>query len=240
MGLTPMVRPFYHPVVRLLVSSAPLGVLKVLNNFRFRMQWSALKLLSPNTRHDSSQTLLRCTFAMEANLMSNFAKRAITTTSLLLAIFALATAAKINAQAVSIASITGRVTDQSGAVVGGAQVKITALATNTVYSAVSGSDGLYSFPSLPIGAYTLEVTAAGFSTYDQTGIRLQVNDAPEVNVSLKVGAVSDKVEVEADISMVQTQQNSISQVVDQARIVELPLNGRDPSQLITISGAAID
>ncbi len=67
-----------------------------------------------------------------------------------------------------------------------------------------------------------------------------MNEAAQLNVTLKVGAVSDKVEVEADVNMVQTQQNSISQVVDQERIVELPLNGRDPTQLITISGAAID
>ena len=172
--------------------------------------------------------------------MSHSARRLFRIASVLLAIFVIPTGVKIHAQAVSIASVTGRVTDPSGAVVSGAQVKITALSTNTVSTAMTGADGLYNFPSLQIGAYTLEVTAPGFQTYDQKGISLRVNDAPQLNVTLKVGAVSDKVEVEADVNMVQTQQNSISQVVDQQRIVELPLNGRDPTQLITISGAAIN
>ncbi len=172
--------------------------------------------------------------------MNNLARKLVTATSALLAVMIITAGVKIQAQSVSIASVTGRVTDPSGAVISSAQVKITALSTNTVYSAVTGSDGLYSFPSLSIGAYTLEVSAPGFQTYSQKGISLQVNEAAQVNVTLKVGAVSDKVEVEADVNMVQTQQNSISQVVDQERIVELPLNGRDPTQLITISGAAID
>ena len=147
---------------------------------------------------------------------------------------------KLYAQAVSIASVNGRVTDQTGAVVPNAQVKMTEVDTNAAHVTTSGTDGLYSFPSLPIGAYSLEVAAPGFQSYVQKGIRLQVNDAPQVNVSLKVGAVSDKIEVQADATMVQTQQNMVSQVMDQQRIVDLPLNGRDPTQLITIAGAAVN
>jgi hypothetical protein len=172
--------------------------------------------------------------------MHDFAKRLIAFTGVILAILMITAGVKTQAQAVSIASITGRVTDPTGAVVSSAQVKITALSTNTVYTAATGADGLYGFPSLSIGAYTLEVTAPGFQTYEQKGISLQVNEAAQINVTLKVGAVSDRVEVQADVNMVQTQQNSISQVVDQERIVELPLNGRDPTQLITISGAAVN
>jgi hypothetical protein len=172
--------------------------------------------------------------------MSIAPRRLITKAGILLAILIFATGLKVQAQAVSVASVSGRVVDSSGAVVSGAQVKITAASTNRVYSAVTGSDGLYSFPSLSIGAYALEVSAPGFQTYVQKGISLQVNEAAQMNVTLKVGAISDKVEVEADVNMVQTQQNSISQVVDQQRIVELPLNGRDPTQLITISGAAVN
>ena len=74
----------------------------------------------------------------------------------------------------------------------------------------------------------------------QTGILLRVNDNVQINVTMKVGAVAERVEVHANASMVQTQQNTISQVVDQQRIVDLPLNGRDPTQLITISGAAVN
>ena len=67
-----------------------------------------------------------------------------------------------------------------------------------------------------------------------------MNDALQINVSLKLGAVSQKVEVQADATMVQTQQNMVSQVMDQQRVVELPLNGRDPTQLIIISGGAVN
>jgi hypothetical protein len=172
--------------------------------------------------------------------MSNVSRKHIAVRSMLLAILALTLSPVIYSQAVSIASVTGRIVDPSGAVVVGAQVKITAVDTNTTHVAVSDAEGSYSFPSLTIGAYTLEVTAPGFQTYIQKGIRLQVNDAPQINMALKVGAVSDRVEVQADATMVQTQQNMVSQIMDQQRIVELPLNGRDPTQLIIISGAAVN
>jgi hypothetical protein len=147
---------------------------------------------------------------------------------------------KAHAQAVSIATVTGRVLDPSGAVVAGAQIKMTDVNTGAVHADATGADGSYAFPSLEIGPYILDVSAQGFATYERRGLNLQVNDALEINVSLKVGAVADKVEVQADASMVQTQQNMISQVMDPQRVVDLPLNGRDPTQLITISGAAVN
>src|ERR1019366_2737576 len=172
--------------------------------------------------------------------MSNVSKKFTAASYVLLAILALANVPRMLSQAVSIATVTGRIADPSGAVVVGAQVKITAVDTATVHVAVSDAAGSYSFPRLTIGAYTLEVTAPGFQTYIQKGIRLQVSDAPQINMALKVGAVSDRVEVQADATMVQTQQNMVSQVMDQQRIVQLPLNGRDPTQLIIISGAAVN
>lgn len=144
------------------------------------------------------------------------------------------------AQAVSIASVTGRITDPSGAVLSGARVTMTAVDTGLTHVAMADSGGNYSFPSLPIGPYSMKVTAPGFQSYIQTGIRLQVNDAPQINIVMKVGQVTQSVQIEADATMVQTQQNMVSQVMDQKRIVELPLNGRDPTQLITISGAAVN
>jgi hypothetical protein len=146
----------------------------------------------------------------------------------------------LRAQAVSVASVTGRVTDPSGAVLAGARIIMTAVETNVSHSTTSDSGGSYSFPALPIGQYTMNVVAPGFQAYTQTGLRLQVNDALLVNVRMRVGEVTQSVQVKADASMVQTQQNMVSQVVDQRRIVELPLNGRNPTQLITISGAAVN
>jgi hypothetical protein len=146
---------------------------------------------------------------------------------------------KAHAQAVSIASVAGRVTDPQGAAVNGAQVKITSTETGAVRSVVTNSEGLYSIPNLPIGGYTLEASASGFQTYVQTGIALRVNDNIQINISLSVGNVSQQVTVSAAAQMVQTQDNSISQVIDQHRIAELPLNGRQATQLVLISGAAV-
>lgn len=157
-----------------------------------------------------------------------------------MAVVLLAGAPALRSQAVSIASVSGRITDPSGAVLAGAQITMTAVETNIAHVAVADSTGNYNFPSLPIGPYSMKITAPGFQTYLQTGIRLQVNDALQINVAMKVGQVTQKVEVQADATMVQTQQNMVSQVMDQQRIVDLPLNGRDPTQLITISGAAVN
>ena len=173
--------------------------------------------------------------------MSSRKLRSFIAVSILLIIFGLlGEPPALRAQAVSIASVTGRVTDQEGAVLSGAQITITGVDTGTVHSIVTNAAGLYTVPSLPIGAYTLQVTAPGFQTYEQTGILLRVNDNVQINVTMKVGQLVEKVEVQADAGMVQTQQNTISQVIDQRRIVDLPLNGRDPTQLITISGASIN
>ncbi len=160
--------------------------------------------------------------------------------SMLLAMLAMVNSPVLRAQAVSIASVTGRISDSSGAMLPGAHIKMTAVDTGIVHETTADASGTYSFPSLPIGAYMLEVGATGFQTYSQKGIVLQVNDAVPINITMKVGQVTQKVEVQADVSMVQTQQNMVSQIMDKQRIVDLPLNGRDPTQLITISGAAVN
>ena len=92
---------------------------------------------------------------------------------------------------------------------------------------------------LPVGrAHRLEVNAPSFNTYVQTGIDLHVGDNVLINVKLEVGAVTQQVSVEANAAMVSTQETSISEVVDQQRIVELPLNGRQATDLIALSGGA--
>jgi len=146
----------------------------------------------------------------------------------------------LRAQSVSIASITGRVVDEQGGVVAGSQIRLTNAETGVTYNAVANSEGIYTFPSVPIGNYKLEAVSPGFQTYVQSGIALRVGDNVQVNVQMKVGSVSERVEVSASAAMLQTQQNTISQVVDQRRILELPLNGRDPTELITISGASLN
>src|SRR5258707_1360726 len=100
----------------------------------------------------------------------------------------LGTAPALYAQAVSLSSVTGRVVDEQGAVITGAQIRMIGVETGAVSNAVTNSDGIYTIPSLPIGAYTLESTVAGFQTSVQTGILLRVGDHVQINVTMKVGA----------------------------------------------------
>ncbi|MGH9400996.1 MAG: carboxypeptidase regulatory-like domain-containing protein, partial [Terriglobia bacterium] len=147
-------------------------------------------------------------------------------------------AAPLWGQSVASAEISGVVFDPSGAAVPNAKVIATQTSTGQERSTVSGSNGTYALPNLPVGPYTLRVTARGFSAYVQTGIVLQVANNVIQNVTLRVGSVAQQVQVNANASMVQTQNASVSNVVDQQRIVDLPLDGRQATQLILISGAA--
>jgi hypothetical protein len=103
--------------------------------------------------------------------------------------------------------IKGTVQDSSGLVVPGAEIKVTQLDTGAVRTSMSGADGTYVFPSLAIGPYRLEVTKEGFTRYVQSGIVLQVDTNPEIDVSFNVGSVTEQIAVEAAASMVETQQH---------------------------------
>ena len=151
---------------------------------------------------------------------------------------ALLSPARIFAQAVSNAQIHGVITDSTDAVVPGAQIKATQIQTGQVRSTVSTSDGSYVLSNLAIGPYTLEVATQAFRTYLQSGIVLQVGNNVQVNVTLQVGAVSQEVQVASNASMVETQDTSISEVIDQRRIIDLPLNGRQATDLIILTGGA--
>ena len=135
--------------------------------------------------------------------------------------------------------IQGIVTDASGSAVPAAEVKATQTDTGIVRSAVTGADGVYVLANLAIGPYKLEVSKQGFNTYVQTGIVLQVASNPTVDISLKVGAVSEQVQVEANAALVDVQSTSVGSVIENKRILEIPLNGRNPVELIQLAGAAI-
>ena len=141
-------------------------------------------------------------------------------------------------QATAVSQISGVVRDSSGAAVASAEIRATQTETGLVRPTTSGPDGSYTLPNLPVGPYRLEVSVKGFSSYVQNGILLQVATSPVINVVLQVGAVSEQVEVTANAAMAETHDSSISQVVDQARIENLPLNGRNPTQLVLLSGGA--
>src|SRR5215472_10979706 len=152
-------------------------------------------------------------------------------------LFACLSAASAWAQAVS--QIQGIVSDATGAAIPGAEVKATQTDTSFTRAVTSGADGVYVLQSLPIGPYRIEVSKQGFATYVQTGITLQVATNPTVDITLKVGAVSDQVQVEANAALVDTQGTSVGSVIENRRILELPLNGRNPVELIQLAGASV-
>lgn len=161
-----------------------------------------------------------------------------------LAVFAIVSAGLLApralAQSVAIAQVAGRVIDPTGAPVSGASVKAIETGKQQTHATISDDQGRYVFPNLPVGSYRLEVQASGFKTYEQSGIILQVGNNVEINAALAVGSVNESIEVTASAEMVETRETSVSQVIDQRRIVDLPLNGRQATQLIVLSGAAVN
>jgi len=135
--------------------------------------------------------------------------------------------------------IQGSVQDATGAAVPGAEVKATQTDTGIVRIATTGAEGAYVLANLPIGPYRLEVTKQGFAAYEQTGIVLQVNTNPTIDFRLTVGAISEKVQVEADAAQVELQTTSVGNVIENQRILELPLNGRNAAELVQLTGASI-
>ena len=144
----------------------------------------------------------------------------------------------IGLYAQSVSQITGTVRDASGLAVPGAEVTATQTDTGTVRTTATAGDGTYSMPSLPIGPYRVEIKKEGFNTYVQNGVVLQVDTAPAVDATLKVGNVAEQVQVEAAAAMVETHATGVGQVINQQQVLDLPLNGRQVTQLITLSGAS--
>jgi hypothetical protein len=151
----------------------------------------------------------------------------------------LAALAGAGAWAQATAQIHGVVQDMSGAAIPGAMVTATQTDTGISRTVTSEADGGYVIPNLPLGPYQVEVNKAGFATVVQMGIVLQVNSDPAIPVALKVGAVSERVSVEANATQVETTSVGVGSVVENQRILDLPLNGRHPQDLVALSGAAV-
>jgi hypothetical protein len=138
------------------------------------------------------------------------------------------------------ASIIGRVSDSTGATVSGAEVTVRNTGTGLSRSVMTSDAGEYEFPLLPItGAYTLSVSKQGFQSQERTGIELQVEQRARFDVTLTVGNISEKITVEAAAPVLNTETGSIGQVVENKKIVDLPLNGRNFVQLASLLPNAI-
>jgi len=137
------------------------------------------------------------------------------------------------------AQISGTVRDASGAVLPGVQVTATQVDTGISRTTLTNEAGFYVLPNLPLGPYRLEASLAGFRTFAQTGIVLQVGSSPVIDVNMEVGQVAQAVEVQADIATVETRSVGVGAVIETQRVVDLPLNGRQVTDLIILSGLAV-
>jgi hypothetical protein len=136
---------------------------------------------------------------------------------------------------VDTATIVGTVQDSSGAVVPGASVTAIAVGTNIKTSTHTDSSGTYVITPLKIGGYTVSVEAQGFKLETRSGVDLQVQDRLRVDFTLQVGAMTETVNIAAEVPLVQTESSALGNVIGSRQISDLPLNGRDYTQLATLT-----
>ena len=131
------------------------------------------------------------------------------------------------AQAVAGSQIAGVVRDSGGGVLPGAEITATKTDTGMTRTVFAGPDGAYVIPNLPVGPYQLRIVLQGFQTYLRDGIVLQVNSNPAIDAVLAVGQLTETIEVQADAALVETRSSGVGTVVDNQRVLEMPLNGRN-------------
>ena len=138
----------------------------------------------------------------------------------------------------SLGTIVGNVLDESGAAIPGVAVKVTNEGTSAERSVIASSAGTYTVPALPPGIYTVQAEMAGFRIEVQKNLKLEVNQTLRVDLAMKVGEVSERVEVNGVAAQLQTDSSTVATTVDNKKVVELPLNGRSFTQLtILVPGA---
>jgi hypothetical protein len=147
-------------------------------------------------------------------------------------------ASKTNAQNAGTGQIQGTIADSSGALIPGATVTLTEATTRVQRTTQSDNAGVYVFPNIPITTYEILVSATGFETYEQKGIVLEVGSSIAINAALKVGRADVKVEVQSEGLSLQTEDTSFKQTIDESTVQEMPLNGRQMTNLITLSGGS--
>jgi hypothetical protein len=143
----------------------------------------------------------------------------------------------VNAQ--TTGTIYGTVMDSRGAAVSGAAVAVTNLETNLSRSTMTGEEGIWSFTLLPVGGYSVSIEATGFKTFVRERVELEVQANVRVDVRLEIGQVTERVVVTAEVPQIDTASATLGKVVEERRIVELPLNGRNFLQLGVLQAGVV-
>ncbi len=131
--------------------------------------------------------------------------------------------------------IVGTVKNNNGEVIAGAQVVITQVQTNKQFTAVTNGDGFYTSPPLAVGEYRVEARMTGFRSAAHSNLTIQIQQTLGVDFTLEVGQVSETVEVTGQAAVLETTSSVLGKVVDNKRILELPLNSRNVYSLIFLT-----
>jgi len=138
----------------------------------------------------------------------------------------------VSAQTSTVGNISGVVQDPKGAAVPQAEVQIVNPSTNFTRTVKTDDNGFYSAPRLPVGRYTVTATSSGFKRGQVQQVDLHVNEDLTLNINLTLGDVSEVVTIQGDQQVVETRSGSVSSLVSQKQVSELPLNGRNFAQLV--------
>src|SRR5262249_22857603 len=142
-------------------------------------------------------------------------------------------------QIASTTSLVGTVTDSNGASVAGAKVSAVNRGTQDTYNAVTNYQGYYSIEFIRVGVYDLTVEQPGFQKVTKSGIVVDINQTVRSDIELTVGALTQTVTIEAVVAAIKTDDASVSEIISARNVAELPLNGRDPLKLATITAGTI-
>lgn len=145
----------------------------------------------------------------------------------------------ISAMAQSTGTITGTVSDPSNAAIPDAKVTVTNVGTGQSRSVQTNESGVFLFPNLPVGSYTMEIAKAGFQTQNRTATELLTAQTVGIDVLLKIGTQVETIQVSTETQQVQTETSEVASTVDQQQMVDLPLNQRNPLQLTSLTPGAV-
>src|SRR5215469_7410264 len=135
----------------------------------------------------------------------------------------------------TLGEITGRVSDASGAGIPAATMTLTNTATNGIRTTETSNEGFYTFPSVPPGSYNVKAEHSGFKVASSNNVEVQVQQTLRLDLTLEIGQISQSVEVSAQANLLQAENATVGTVVETKSITELPLNGREYLNLVTLA-----